>query len=119
MMIELLWHQKARYYMPQSGIRRTFLMYLILPLLMALSFLIAKQCQAAESLNFKLHEKSYAGIDKHKINSNFSVRGWKLTPNVYFGQTRTFGNTGYGLLIDTGDYAYGLIDHKISILKSF
>lgn len=100
--------------------------YLVMPLLLALSFLIQNQCQAAESFDadsrkndFTSLESGYAGIYKHKINSNFSVRGWRLTPNIYFGQTKAPGNTGYGLLVDKGDYAYGLIDQQISILKSF
>ena len=98
---------------------RKYTAYLFLPILLALSLLIHTQCQAADSLDTKIKEKSYAGIYKHKLNGTFSVRGWRLSSHVYFGQTKTFGNTGYGLLIDKGDYAYGLINQKISFLKSF
>jgi len=98
---------------------RKLAVYIVLPLLLALSFFIHNQCQAGESLDTKIKGNGYAGINKHKLNGSFSVRGWRLSPNIYFGQTKTFGTTGYGLLVDKGEYAYGLIGQKISILKSF
>jgi hypothetical protein len=98
---------------------RKLTVYLVLPLLLALSFLIHSQSQAAESQDTKPKGKGYAGIYKHQLNGSFSVRGWRLSSHVYFGQTKTFGNTGYGLLVDKGDYAYGLINESVSFLKSF
>jgi len=119
MMTQSSWLLKAHQSVSLFSNSRKYIAYVVLPLLLVLSFFIHNQCQAAESSAAKSQEHSYAGIYKHKINSNFSVRGWRLTPNIYFGQTKTFGDTGYGLLVDKGEYAYGLIDQKISILKSF
>lgn len=119
MMIQLTWLLKAHHSSSMFSNGCRVVRYFMAPIAIALSFFIHTQCQAEEPLDNKLQEKGYAGVFKYKINDNFTVRGWRLTPNVYFGQTKAFGNTGYGLLVDEGQYAYGLIDQKISILKSF
>jgi len=119
MMTQSSWLLKAHQSDSIFSNSRKYIAYFLLPILLALSFVIHNQCQAAESDDAKLQKKGYAGIYKHRIDTNFSVRGWRLSPHVYFGQTKTLGSTGYGLLVDQGDYAYGLIDQKISILKSF
>ena len=120
MMIQSSWYQKA----PQissmlAGKGRKFVLNLILPLLIAISILIYSNGYAAESSIHELQDHTYAGVYKHKISGDFTVRGWKLSPNIYFGQTKTFGVTSYGLMIDKGEYAFGVIDQKISIMKSF
>ena len=99
---------------------RTYITYLIIPLLVFLSLFISNQCRADHRYDdLKSRLENYTGINKHKLDDGFTIRGWRLTPHIYLGQTRTFGNNSYGLLVDKGDYAYGLIDQQISILKSF
>ncbi len=99
---------------------RNYITYLIIPLLIVMSFFISNRCRADEKYDdLKSRLENYTGIYKHKLDDGFTIRGWQLTPHIYLGQTRTFGNNSYGLLVDKGDYAYGLIDQQISILKSF
>ena len=103
-----------------NNIRRKYVAYLLLPVMLFLSIFGQSSCLAAESSSDTiLLQKGYAGVYKYRFNGNFSIRGWKLSPNVYLGQTKAFGNRRYGLLIDKGDYAYGLINQQVSILKSF
>lgn len=89
------------------------------PLLMAVLLMMYGNSHAAEPTNLSRQDQSYAGVYKHKVGSNFTVRGWKLSPNLYLGQTKTFGVTSYGLIMDKGEYAFGVVDQKISIMKSF
>lgn len=120
MMISPSWLQKARINGSLTNISRRYVAYVLLPVLLGISIFGQSKCIASESNSVPIiHGKGYAGVYKYKFNSNFSVRGWRLSPNVYLGQTKTFGHTRYGLLIDKGDYAYGLMNQQISILKSF
>jgi len=103
-----------------NNIRQRYFTYFLLPLMLGLSLFGQSTCLAAESSSFAtIQEKGYAGVDKYKFNSNFSLRGWRLSPNFYLGQTKAFGSTRYGFLIDKGDYAYGVMNQQFSILKSF
>ena len=120
MMISSSWLQKTRQSESLINISRRYVAYLLLPVILGISIFGQSKCLAAESDSAAIiHGKGYAGVYKYKFNSNFSLRGWRLSPNVYLGQTKAFGNTRYGLLIDKGDYAYGLMNQEISILKSF
>lgn len=120
MMISPSWLQKARTNGSLTNISRRYVAYLLLPVVLGISIFGQSKCLAAESNSVPvIHGNGYAGVYKYKFNSSFSLRGWRLSQNVYFGQTKAFGTTRYGLLIDKGDYAYGLMNQQISILKNF
>jgi hypothetical protein len=115
------WLGKAQHRQRENSIARIYVAYLLLPVVLVLSIFCQTTCQAAESRSnsISLQQKGFAGVNKYKINSNFNLRGWKLSPDMYLGQTKAFGSTRYGLLIDKGDYAYGLTNQQFSIFKSF
>lgn len=58
-------------------------------------------------------------VIRYKIDNNFRVRGWKLSPEVYFGNTKVNGKWGLGLLVDKGGYAYGLNNSQASFMWRF
>lgn len=56
---------------------------------------------------------------RYKIDNNFKVRGWKLSPEIYFGNAKINGEWGVGLLIDKGDYVYGFNNTQASFMWRF
>jgi len=54
-----------------------------------------------------------------RADSSLRVRGWKLGSEVYFGQARVGDRWGLGFVIDKSDYAYGLNNRGISIVRKF
>jgi hypothetical protein len=58
-------------------------------------------------------------IIQYKIDSNFKVRGWKLSSQVYIGNTKINGEWGFGLLVDKDTYAYGLNNTQASFMWRF
>jgi hypothetical protein len=55
-------------------------------------------------------------IIRYKVNGDFKVRGWKLSPQVYFGNAKVNGKWGVGLLVDKGTYVFGLNNSQATIL---
>ena len=62
---------------------------------------------------------SVAGIKDYLFNAYLQVRGWKLGSTTYFGQTEIAGKTRLGLVIDHGQYAYGINRDMVSITYRF
>lgn len=58
-------------------------------------------------------------IVRYKVDKNFRVRGWKLSPEVYFGNAKVNGEWGLGLLVDKGDFVYGLNNTQASFMWRF
>ena len=58
-------------------------------------------------------------VIRYKVDNDFRVRGWKLSPEVYVGNTKINGKWGVGLLVDKGEFAYGLNNSQASILWRF
>lgn len=56
---------------------------------------------------------------RYSIDNNLKVRGWKLSPEIYFGNAKVNGEWGFGLLVDKGEYAYGLNNTQASFLWRF
>lgn len=55
----------------------------------------------------------------YKIDNNFRVRGWKLSSEIYLGNTKVNGEWGLGLLVDKGAYVYGLNNSQASFMWRF
>jgi len=60
-----------------------------------------------------------AGIKDYLFNAYLQVRGWKLGTTTYFGQTEIAGKTRLGLVIDHGQYAYGINRDMVSVTYRF
>jgi hypothetical protein len=58
-------------------------------------------------------------VIRYKIDNNMKVRGWKLSPEIYVGNTKVNGEWGVGLLVDKGNYVYGLNNRQASFLWRF
>lgn len=56
---------------------------------------------------------------RYTVDNNFKVRGWKLSPEIYFGNAKINGEWGVGLLVDKGDYAYGFNNTQASFMWRF
>lgn len=58
-------------------------------------------------------------VIRYKIDNDFKVRGWKVSPQVYIGNTKVNGEWGVGLLVDKGEFAYGLNNSQASFMWRF
>ncbi|MBK9130757.1 MAG: hypothetical protein IPM20_03810 [Gammaproteobacteria bacterium] len=56
---------------------------------------------------------------RYSVDNNFKVRGWKLSPEIYFGNAKINGEWGVGLLVDKGGYAYGINNTQASFMWRF
>ena len=88
------------------------------------SLLIGNACCAA-ALNsvLALADQDLAqnsnSFQKIRFGGEFEVRGWKVAEDFYVGQAKIAGKWGIGLLVDKGDYAYGLNNEQVSFMKRF
>ncbi len=79
----------------------------------------AKSEAASENDQEDSIEVGSTKLIRYKVDNNFKVRGWKLSPEIYFGNTKVNGHWGLGLLVDKGNYAYGLNNTQASFLWRF
>ncbi len=56
---------------------------------------------------------------RYRVDNNFKVRGWKLSPEIYFGNAKVNGEWGVGLLVDKGGYVYGFNNTQASFMWRF
>lgn len=84
-----------------------------------LSAVIGSYCYAAPPGEEETIDVFSTQIVRYKIDSEFKVRGWKMSPNLYLGQAKIGGEWGLGFLIDEGRYAYGLNNERVSFIMRF
>lgn len=63
--------------------------------------------------------KRAAGIDKYKMSKGLRVRGWQFGNRVYFGQAKVGKKWGVGVIVDRGQYVYGINNRGIQLLRRF
>lgn len=84
------------------------------------TFLSPSQSQAATgNEDEESIELGSTKVIRYKIDNDLKVRGWKLSPEIYFGNAKVNGKWGLGLLVDKGDYAYGLNNTQASVTWRF
>lgn len=89
-------------------------------LIICCAFLFSTQSEAASGTEDEDSiEVASTKVIRHKIDNNFRVRGWKLSTDVYFGNTKINGHWGLGILVDKGGYAYGLNNSQASFTWRF
>lgn len=59
------------------------------------------------------------GLKEFRFNKELSLKGWKLSPSMYLGNTEVGGEWGPGLVLDKGTYAYAINHQSISISIRF
>ncbi len=57
------------------------------------------------------------GIDKYRVSKGLKVRGWHIGDKVYFGQAKVGKKWGVGVIIDRGQYVYGINNRGIQLLR--
>ncbi|MFQ5471212.1 MAG: hypothetical protein ACE5EH_13090 [Gammaproteobacteria bacterium] len=84
------------------------------------AFFNCANCSALES-NDVASMLSIYNMDFHdqKVSNDFQVRGWKLDSTMYVGHAKIGGEWGVGLVVDKGDYLYGINEKRVSIIKRF
>lgn len=60
-----------------------------------------------------------AGVVQFTFDKDFKVRGWRVLPNVYFGQAKIANEWGIGFLIEQDGYAYGINNERLSFVMRF
>ena len=58
-------------------------------------------------------------VKQFKVKKHMKVRGFEVSENIYFGQTKIAKEWGYGLVIDKGSYAYGISNQGAAFYKEF
>jgi hypothetical protein len=69
--------------------------------------------------NLELKPIDSVDLQKLKVTKQLRVRGWEISDNIYFGQTKVGGKWGPGLLIDHDEYVYGINHRGIQVLRRF
>jgi hypothetical protein len=46
-----------------------------------------------------------------------NIRGWQLGDGVYFGQAKVGKKWGVGVIVDRGQYVYGINNRGIQLLR--
>ncbi|MGE0371333.1 MAG: hypothetical protein AB7Q01_05520 [Gammaproteobacteria bacterium] len=108
-------HKSPNTLMPFSGLYFPSFMILCCCIFLA----PAKSEAASEQDQEDSIELGSTKLIRYKIDNDFKVRGWKLSPEIYFGNTKVNGRWGLGLLVDKGNYAYGLNNTQASFLWRF
>lgn len=57
-----------------------------------------------------------AGIDQYNTGKGLRVRGWQFGNGVYFGQAKVGKKWGVGVIVDRGQYVYGINNRGIQLL---
>ncbi|HJN51636.1 MAG: hypothetical protein QGI68_00390 [Pseudomonadales bacterium] len=61
--------------------------------------------------------KRPSGIDRYRMSKGLKVRGWQLGDGVYFGQAKVGKKWGVGVIVDRGQYVYGINNRGIQLLR--
>lgn len=55
------------------------------------------------------------GLKRHKVDKTLRVRGWQVKDNFYVGHTRVGKEWGVGMMMTSGNFAYGLNDKGVGM----
>jgi hypothetical protein len=108
-------------YAVTAPIFRTFVSPLLIFLCSATLFLICPCGHAAllEKERGKNQALESYGIVQYKFDDDFKIRGWRLTPHLYFGQAKIASQWGIGFMVERPRYAYGINNERLSIVVRF
>jgi len=65
---------------------------------------------------FQMHA---GNISKYKMSKDLRIRGWQFSDKVYFGQAKVGKKWGIGVIVDRGQYVYGINNQGIQVLRRF
>jgi len=66
----------------------------------------------------KKHKIYALGLQRLKIDKSMRVRGWEIKDNLYFGQTRVGSKWGVGMMMNDGNFAYGVNNKGVGMTYS-
>lgn len=72
----------------------------------------------SDPFSISFHKRA-AGIDKYEMSNGLRVRGWQFGNRVYFGQAKVGRKWGVGVIVDRGQYVYGINNRGIQLLRRF
>ena len=80
------------------------------------------------SVTRNIHQGSLDGVKKHKVyafclqrlkvDKSMRVRGWEIKDDIYFGQTRVGSKWGVGMMMNDGNFAYGVNNKGVGMTYS-
>ena len=82
----------------------------------------ASACSFAAGIESEADKKRLLeshGIVQYRFDDDFKIRGWRLTPQVYFGQAKIAKEWGIGLMVERPGYAYGINNERLSVIMHF
>jgi len=58
------------------------------------------------------------GLQRLKVDKTMRVRGWEIKEDIYFGQTRVGSKWGVGMMMNDGNFAYGVNNKGVGMTYS-
>ncbi|HHH35996.1 MAG TPA: hypothetical protein ENK48_04105 [Gammaproteobacteria bacterium] len=56
---------------------------------------------------------------KYKFNRSLALKGWQVSDSLYLGSAKIADESGPGLVLDRGSYAYAINHKRVSFIMRF
>lgn len=82
----------------------------------------SSQAPAAREVRFEFTGSRLAGFETDRLQNRLQtikVRGWRMSKNSYFGQTRVAHRTDFGFVFQNGNTVYQINNRGVQVTRYF